>query len=614
MALYVDDLYALASADTKLHRVARTKGGEYAGPCPKCGGKDRFHVWPADEYPHYWCRNCGIRGGSVKYLVEVRGFEWRDAYEALGIDSNAPAAPRPIRIPTSAEIAEAPSVEWQAAAQLLAREAVTNLWSPAGETTRDYLLRRGLDEEEMQRGNFGVIFEDRFEALDAWGVMEGPDSPEKIFIPKGIVIPYISEGQIWKINIRRPMRRNLPPGQKPNKYFAIHGGTNALYGADALQSYGVGVIVESEITARFLRTLIRDIPEIAVVATGSKDKCRESRWIARLALCSVVLNAMDPDAGGDAAADWWIKTLPGLCYRHRPLFKDPNDMYMLLGFSKEEVRDWLLDGVRRHTGAVMLESAQLQPIEGITCYLCGAPATQRDRHGRPYCSNQAPRGCFDADGAEVTPLEVTEADYTFACVKCGADGDVDLIYDDHGRAWCPTHAVPFLLHHEAESAPTEALPPVEPVIVPAAEEEADSDFVCSYKGCADEPYTVDSTGHLWCYPHSRSGEFLDFGVKIGFIPLTFQYRAAIWNTPLKSCQHCLTRGEPLPDDPMPVDLAKMQCQPGGQFAWVETATTAPAEEFAYIFMEARQIAVHGPIQARRLTAIEKWRKENGILA
>ena len=38
------DLLSLAGRDTKLSKrpIAVTGGGEYAGPCPLCGGRDRF--------------------------------------------------------------------------------------------------------------------------------------------------------------------------------------------------------------------------------------------------------------------------------------------------------------------------------------------------------------------------------------------------------------------------------------------------------------------------------------------------------------------------------------------------------------------------------------------
>ena len=45
------DLLTLIGCDTALKKVASTKGGEYAGPCPFCGGRDRFRVWPNADQP-----------------------------------------------------------------------------------------------------------------------------------------------------------------------------------------------------------------------------------------------------------------------------------------------------------------------------------------------------------------------------------------------------------------------------------------------------------------------------------------------------------------------------------------------------------------------------------
>ena len=50
------DLLGLIGADTRLKKVASTGGGEYAGPCPFCGGRDRFRVQP--EKGRWWCRGC----------------------------------------------------------------------------------------------------------------------------------------------------------------------------------------------------------------------------------------------------------------------------------------------------------------------------------------------------------------------------------------------------------------------------------------------------------------------------------------------------------------------------------------------------------------------------
>lgn len=40
------NLLDLIGTDTTLKRVANTNNGEYHGPCPFCGGKDRFIVQP----------------------------------------------------------------------------------------------------------------------------------------------------------------------------------------------------------------------------------------------------------------------------------------------------------------------------------------------------------------------------------------------------------------------------------------------------------------------------------------------------------------------------------------------------------------------------------------
>ena len=54
------DLLALVGADSRLVKVASTRGGEYAGPCPFCGGEDRFRVQP--EQGQWFCRQCSSDG------------------------------------------------------------------------------------------------------------------------------------------------------------------------------------------------------------------------------------------------------------------------------------------------------------------------------------------------------------------------------------------------------------------------------------------------------------------------------------------------------------------------------------------------------------------------
>ena len=78
----------LAGQDIELTRVAATNGGEYAGPCPNCGGHDRFRVW--QETGRYWCRQCARSGDCIQYLRDFRGCSFRDAARIAGKDLRPP--------------------------------------------------------------------------------------------------------------------------------------------------------------------------------------------------------------------------------------------------------------------------------------------------------------------------------------------------------------------------------------------------------------------------------------------------------------------------------------------------------------------------------------------
>lgn len=70
IARYVSErpLVEWAARVTRVKRSSAWNGGEWHGPCPICGGKDRFHVYPTptkgDGRPYAWCRRCE-RGGDV---------------------------------------------------------------------------------------------------------------------------------------------------------------------------------------------------------------------------------------------------------------------------------------------------------------------------------------------------------------------------------------------------------------------------------------------------------------------------------------------------------------------------------------------------------------------
>ena len=77
-------LVLLQSDGCSAKRVSGTKGGEYASPCPACGGKDRFRSWPAQG--RYWCRGCGKKGDLIQYLRDFRDMGYQAACKYLGAE------------------------------------------------------------------------------------------------------------------------------------------------------------------------------------------------------------------------------------------------------------------------------------------------------------------------------------------------------------------------------------------------------------------------------------------------------------------------------------------------------------------------------------------------
>jgi len=70
----------LARCGHEMRRVGRDRDGrdEYHGPCPWCGGEDRYHAW---DLPRslYWCRRCEMRGDVITL--------WRNLHPGLGFQA-----------------------------------------------------------------------------------------------------------------------------------------------------------------------------------------------------------------------------------------------------------------------------------------------------------------------------------------------------------------------------------------------------------------------------------------------------------------------------------------------------------------------------------------------
>ena len=68
--------------DTTFTESARSYGGTYKGPCPWCGGEDRFHVHPVDG--NWWCRQCDRKGSdAIAYWQQRYNCDFATAVKML---------------------------------------------------------------------------------------------------------------------------------------------------------------------------------------------------------------------------------------------------------------------------------------------------------------------------------------------------------------------------------------------------------------------------------------------------------------------------------------------------------------------------------------------------
>ena len=364
------DLLELISPDTELKRVAATHGGEYHGPCPQCGGRDRFVVWPK-QGPHgrFWCRQCGINGDDVDYLTLIKGMNIRQAMETYrrsgphpqrytaSVDQRIPdlskdsyefsdssqrTLPAKDHPEDSAEI-------WQTQARMLLHEAEKGLWTDAGRQARDYLHTRGLKEETIRAAGLGFIEQDRRENYSAWGL----DNGNQVWIPgPSVVIPKMVGEKFYGVKFRR-LTADEP------KYTQIRNSQTLLYGVDRAADFRYLVLTEGEFDCMLLRQEAGDLVAVATLGSATEDRFPPHAFPVIMKL-DLVLIAYDSDSAGTKGSVKLHTRYPGLT---RILTKPgPGD---LTDFHRagNSLRAWLLDELADQ-GVYDYERAAIQQYDG----------------------------------------------------------------------------------------------------------------------------------------------------------------------------------------------------------------------------------------------------------
>ncbi len=281
------NLYDLASRDTKLTKVSGANGGEWAGPCPKCGGRDRFHL----QGRGLWlCRQCSPKWGDViGYMQWLHGLDFRAAVEALGgtLEANrsgdfAKNGPKYAKFADQ----ELPGAEWQAKGAAFVEWAQKQL--AANREAMNYLLYRGLLPETIKAARLGYNPRDLTRPGAPWGLSE------PLTIARGLVIPcYTAAGALAYIKIRQP--EGIDP-----KYRMIKGGHKALYGGDRVQGRPDLILCEGEFDSLLAWQAAAGVADVVTLASASANPAADD--IPLLAGARRIWAAYDTDKAGKEGA------------------------------------------------------------------------------------------------------------------------------------------------------------------------------------------------------------------------------------------------------------------------------------------------------------------------
>lgn len=320
-------------------------GASYSSPCPDCGGKDRFIIWPSDRY---WCRQCGKHGDAIQFCRDFLGLTYAEACKKLNLEKKNYSVPSRT---TELKIAKAPSLIWQEKALSFTNGAHLNLMS--SQQHLSMLEDRMLSVETIRRYRLGLSInckgyqsKDFFLDRSCWGLPEEFKTDrtiKKLWLPYGLVIPsFDAGGQIVKLKIRR---LEWHATDKLPKYVEVTGSMQvpSLFGH---RSHPTAVLVESEIDAMLIQQEAYDLCNS--IALGGASKRPDAAMHEFLWNVPLILFALDFDNAGKKQYGFWRQRYSNLRAWPIPITKSPGDAFK----NGVCLRQWIANGISHYNSPV----------------------------------------------------------------------------------------------------------------------------------------------------------------------------------------------------------------------------------------------------------------------
>lgn len=305
----------------------RPKGPhEYAGPCPQCGGEDRFIVWPGrPRGGAYLCRGCDQQGGDgIQFMRKYMGMSYAEACAALEIEPKRtttsllsarrtharthPAQPAQIApVPPKPVPAVMPCKEWMGNAAAFVADCQRGLdCIPAAVV--ELCLHRGITLDSAAAHGLGWNACDRYVPRAAWGLPDGKDKDgnplTKLLLPAGLVIATRRRAGVVGLTVRCLDEDRQTKGRA--KYRQISGSANVPFVAGCAGA--PLLLLESALDA--VLAVQEGKGQIAALAFMGSTKPADTDTDQFIKQAPLLLAAPDRDDAGEKAWARWSASYP----------------------------------------------------------------------------------------------------------------------------------------------------------------------------------------------------------------------------------------------------------------------------------------------------------------
>lgn len=377
----VETLYRDDVAD----KIISISGGkELRGPCPACGGTDRFGVWPQQNkgMGSFYCgrgrmggHGCGLGGDAIEYLRRFRNMSYKQACGYLGIEEkgtggnhyryDTPRMPRQYRESATRFRPETKGFPEEVVDPRMWHEHGMKFVNNCHEALLQrpmaiaYLMARGISRKSIEKYRLGFHygetrngkeFAPSFRPWPSWGLKAekkpGTDKHRMIVLPAGIVIPSIIDGFLRGITIRLIK----PDPQSPKKkYHYVRGGVRDTWLSNPHAR--AFVLQEAMLDCIAVDDAAGDL--VGTIGLGTTDAKPDARATKALKGATIILGALDFDtprinertgkeeAPGRDASEWWKKQYGQFRRFPVPVGKDAGEAFQ----EGVDLREWVLLGL-----------------------------------------------------------------------------------------------------------------------------------------------------------------------------------------------------------------------------------------------------------------------------